>query len=246
MKLQLFLLLAVLIFSCSKPEQREELVSFSTKKVSSQRCIDNACGKVEISYPLAADAESADLINEEIMRQLLVYFHPDKELDNLDSAANDFLDSYEEFKTEFPDAPGEWTVELEVKLTYESDSTLSFVFTEFNYSGGAHPNSSVYYLNFDKQTGKSLSREQVVLDQRKMLKLAEEAFREYHEVADGVKLEDDGRFFIPDTGFFLPNAIGYADGKLILSYIPYEIGPYVLGYTDLQFDLKNLEGVVRM
>lgn len=245
MKYQLFVVLSALLFSCSKSTQREEKVTFNTKKISSERCIANNCGKVEISYPVAADAESADLINTEIMRQLLVYFHQDKELDNLDSAANDFLDSYEEFKTEFPDAPGEWTVELEVKLTYESDSTLSFVFTEFNYSGGAHPNSSVYYLNFDKQTGKPLSREQVILDQRKMLGLAEEAFREYHEVADGVKLEDDGRFFIPDTGFFLPNAVGYEDGKLILSYIPYEIGPYVLGYTDLEFSPEEVKGIVR-
>jgi len=246
MKYQLLLVLAVIIFSCSKPEQHEEQLTFSTKTISSERCIDDQCGKVEISYPVAANAETVDEINEAIMGQLLVYFHQDKEFANLDSAANDFLDSYEKFKTEFPDSPGEWTVELDAKLTYESDSTLSVKFTEYNYAGGAHPNSSVYYLNFNKRTGKALSVDQVILDQSKMLELAREAFRKHHEVADGVKLEEDDRFFLPDTGFFLPNAIGYDDGNLMLSYIPYEIGPYVLGYTELTFDLKDLEGIVRL
>ncbi|WP_431012717.1 DUF3298 domain-containing protein, partial [Rahnella sp. PAMC25617] len=57
-------------------------------------------------------------------------------------------------------------------------------------------------------------------------------------------LEEAG-FFLPETGFFLPNAMGYENGKFMLIYIPYEIGPYVMGYTELEFELKDLEGTVR-
>ncbi len=242
----LIIIFSLLFFSCGNATQSEEQLAFTTKTFSSERCVDESCAKVEISWPVAENSDAAAPLNEAIMEQLLVYFHQDKDFVNLDSAAKDYLDSFEEYKTEFPDAPGEWMVELDVKLSYESDSTLSFIFTEFNYSGGAHPNSSVYYLNFDKLTGKSLSVDQVVLDQKKMLKLAEEAFREYHEVEEGGTLEEDGRFFLPDTGFFLPSAMGYEEGKFVLTYNPYEIAPYVMGYTELEFDLKDLEGVVRL
>lgn len=40
--------------------------------------------------------------------------------------------------------------------------------------------------------------------------------------------------------------MGFEDGKFDLTYIPYEIGPYVLGYTELEFGLQDLEGIVRL
>lgn len=242
----LLVLATLFSFACSKPEKIEESLTFSTKTFSSERCVDDNCATVEASWPVAENILADSLINEEIENQLLVYFHQDKDFDNLDSAARDFLDSFEDFRKDFPDAPGGWSIELNVEKSYESDSTLSFKFSEFNFSGGAHPNSSVYYMNFDKQTGEYLSLDRVVLDEQKMLELAEEKFRAYHEVEEGISLEEDGRFFLPETGFFLPNAIGYEDGKFMLTYIPYEIGPYVLGYTELEVDLKDLERIVRV
>ncbi|WP_192348324.1 DUF4163 domain-containing protein [Algoriphagus sp. Y33] len=235
----------VLCFACSKSETREGKLSLSTKTFSSERCVDSDCAKVEASWPVVENISADSILNKKIENQLLVYFHQDKKFDNLDSAANDFLDSYEKFKIDFPGAPGEWKVELEVKLTYESDNILSFKFSEYNFSGGAHPNSSVYYMNFEKLTGESLGVDQVILDKGKMLQLAEAAFRKYHEVEEGVELKNDGRFFLPETGFFLPNAMGYEEGKFILTYIPYEIGPYVLGYTELEFSFEEVKGIVR-
>lgn len=237
----------VLLFVACGGKTTESVASlgFVTKTFSTERCIDGSCGKVEVSYPVAENASIAAQVNESIMGQILLYFNHEKEFDKLDSAANDFLDSYEEFKTDFPEAPGEWSLALEVEVTYESDSTLSVKFSEFNYSGGAHPNSSVYYMNFDKQTGEHLSVDRVILDERKMMELAEAAFRKYHDVEEGVELKDDGRFFLPETGFFLPNAMGYEGGKFVMTYIPYEIGPYVLGYTELEFFPEQVKGIIR-
>ncbi|WP_339877231.1 DUF4163 domain-containing protein [uncultured Algoriphagus sp.] len=245
----LVIIVAFLCVACSKPtkveEQIVEQLDFRTKTFTSERCIDDNCAKVELTWPIAENGAAASSINEEIGRQLLAYFQQDKTYDNLDSAANDYLNSYEEFKSDFPDAPGSWAIEVNVEKSYESDSTLSFKFSEYNFSGGAHPNSSVYYMNFDKTSGEYLSIDRVVLDKSKMLELADQAFRKYHEVEEGIELKDDGRFFLPETGFFLPNAIGYENDKLHLTYIPYEIGPYALGYTELEFELKELEGIMR-
>ncbi|WP_339702236.1 DUF3298 and DUF4163 domain-containing protein [Algoriphagus aquimarinus] len=240
----LVFIVTVLFFACSNSEQSETQLTFIKKTFSAERCIDDNCAKMEVSYPVAENAPAAVQINEGIMGQLLVYFNSEEGFDNLDSAANDFMDSYEEFKTDFPDAPGGWFAELEVELTYESDSTLSFKFTDYNFYGGAHPNSSIYYMNFDKQSGEYLSLDRMILDEDKMLELVEKAFRKHHEVAEGKSLEEAG-FFLPETGFFLPNAMGYEDEKFHLTYIPYEIGPYVMGYTELEFELQDLEEIVR-
>ena len=240
----LIVIAALLFAGCAEPKQIEEQLSFSTKTFSSQRCVDDNCAEVKLSWPVAENVPAASLINEEIRLRLLTYFQQDKTYVNLDSAANDYLDSYENFKADFPDAPGGWSIEVNVEKSYESDSTLSFKFSGFDFSGGAHPNSSINYMNFDKQTGEYLSLDRVVLDESKMLAMAEQAFRKHHEVEDEKPLEDAG-FFLPETGFFLPNAIGYEDEKFLLTYIPYEIGPYVLGYTELEFELKDLVGIVR-
>ena len=85
-----------------------------------------------------------------------------------------------------------------------------------------------------------------MLDQQKMKVLAELAFRAFNEVDEGKSLAEDGRFFLPEAGFFLPNSMGFKDGKFHLIYNPYEIGPYVMGYTDLEFTLEEVRGLVRM
>lgn len=140
----LVFIVTVLFLACSNSEQSETQLTFIKKTLSAERCIDDNCAKVEASYPVAENAPAAVQINEGIMGQLLVYFNSEEGFDNLDSAANDFMDSYEEFKTDFPEAPGGWFAELEV--TYESDSTLSFKFTDYNFYSGEHPNSSVHSI----------------------------------------------------------------------------------------------------
>jgi hypothetical protein len=64
-------------------------------------------------------------------------------------------------------------------------------------------------------------------------------------VPANVRLEDDDRFFLPETGFFLANAMGFQDGNFWIVYVPYEIGPYAMGYTYLEFTKEELGGLVR-
>ncbi|MEB2786326.1 DUF4163 domain-containing protein [Algoriphagus persicinus] len=112
----------------------------------------------------------------------MAYFQSDSVGSDLTQRADIFLNSYKEFKEDFPEAPGAWVVEVEAEVSYESEETISIFFTEYNFSGGAHPNSSRYYLSFDRNTGQYLRLDRVILDQNKMLALAELAFRNYHDV----------------------------------------------------------------
>lgn len=235
-------------FSCSEPKPvsvvEETELTFSTQEFIKNTCVGESCASVSFTWPLANGNDIASKINEAIDQQLLVYFGRDTIAPTLEENAQLYLNSYEDFVAQFPDSPGGWSIEVNAKVSYESDSLLSIFFTEFNNSGGAHPNSSQFFMNFDKITGEYLNSGRVVFDSAKLLEKAEIAFRKHHEVSEGKSLEEQG-FFLPETGFFLPAAMGYKDGKFVLIYIPYEIGPYVIGYTELEFTPEELRGIVR-
>lgn len=244
-----FIVAVLVFFSCAEPKsvpvvEEETVLTFSTQEFVKNTCIGKSCASVSFTWPLAKGSDIADRINEAINKQLLVYFYSDSVAPTFEGQAQLYLNSYEDFVNKFPDSPGGWSIEVSAKVSYESDSLLSIFFSEFNFSGGAHPNSSQYFMNFDKITGEYLSSGRVVLDSVKLLQKAEIAFRKFHEVPEGKSLEEQG-FFLPETGFFLPGAMGYKDGKFWLIYIPYEIGPYVIGYTELEFTPEELEGIVR-
>jgi hypothetical protein len=150
-----------------------------------------------------------------------------------------------EFRKSFEDVSQEWEIEVMGKVVFESEKLLTVRFSNYWFTGGAHPNSSVAYLNFDLgQGGKLLTPDELLMDKEKLLALAERKFKEIHDVSGELALEDDERFFLPESGFFLPAAMGFENGEWVMLYNPYEIGPYVMGYTELRFGRDEIKGVV--
>lgn len=249
MKILSFVILVVMI-SCAQKSGFEEstvdpTLSFRTETVVRESCVGENCAKLRLSWPVASGPAAADKINQYIRDQMSLFVQTGEDAALLDTMIVAYFRSFDEFKSDFPDSYGGWEIEVEAKVSYQSDRTLSIYFSQFSYLGGAHPNSAVSFLNMDPKSGEALSLDQLVLDENSLLKLSEQKFREYHEVEEGLSLSEDGRFFLPETGFFLANAIGFKDGKFWVIYIPYEIGPYVMGSTELDFSKEELSGVVR-
>lgn len=247
---KLILLFFVVAISCTpKPESaisntEEELV-FKTKSITKEVCVEENCAKLSLSWPVASGPTAAEKINAAIQDQVTLFVQTGEEIAPLDTLIEDYFRTYKEFKADFPDSHGGWEIEGEGEVTYHSDSILSIYFSQFSFLGGAHPNSSVSFLNFDAVSGEVLSDEHLILDEFALFQRAEKKFREFHEVADGTSIAEDGRFFLPETGFFLANAMGFKDGKFWVIYVPYEIGPYAMGYTELEFTPEELSGIIR-
>lgn len=249
----IFGMVVLVLISCGKKESKIESgitenfeLTFRTDSLVKESCVGENCAKLRLVWPIAEDDHQAEQINKAVEDQLsfLMQYGEDTMV-SLDSMVQDFFTSFQAFKAEFPDSYGGWEIEAEGSVSYQSDSTISVYFTQYNFLGGAHPNSLVTFLNFDSRTGEYLSTDRLILDETKLFNLAEQKFREYHEVEEEKSLEDDGRFFLPETGFFLANAMGFRDGKFQIVYVPYEIGPYVLGYTELEFTREELGDAVR-
>lgn len=247
--LALFFFVLSLISCASKTEKLTEVeetpLSFRTETLEKETCVGENCAKLKLSWPIALGAVAADKINQAIDGQMSFLMQNGEDIAPMDTMIAQYFRSFEEFKREFPDSYGGWEIEATGEVTYQSDSTLSVYFTQFNFMGGAHPNSMVSFLNFDPKTGEALSTDRVILDQKDVFSLAEQKFSQFHEVEEGVSLAEDGRFFLPETGFFLANAIGFKDDKFWVIYVPYEIGPYAMGYTELAFTKAELGKMVR-
>lgn len=242
----LFLTLA----SCTSKETSQEIeietpLTFRTETLEKESCVGENCAKLKLSWPVASGNEAASKINLAIEEKMSFMVQTGEDLAPLDSMIAMYFRSFEAFKKEIPDSYGGWEIEATAEVSYVSDSTLSIYFSQFSFLGGAHPNSTVSFLNFDPNTGDALSDDRVILNETEFFNLVEMKFTEYHEVEKGVNLVDDGRFFLPETGFFLANAMGFKDDKFWVIYVPYEIGPYVLGYTELEFSKEELGKMVR-
>jgi hypothetical protein len=242
----LFIFLAWM--SCEEKAKEPIQVSGLTYRLDSlveQRCVGANCASLSLRWPVIEGGEQADRINLMIRESLESMIQIGEELLPLDSARKNYFRSFEEFKAEFPDSHGGWEIEVDAQVTYQSDSTLSIVFPWMSFLGGAHPNHGKSYMNFDVSTGDYLSSDRLILDEAGLLALAQQKFRQFHHVKEGLCLEEDGRFFLPETGFFLANAMGFQEGKFWVVYIPYEIGPYAMGYTELEFSKAELPKMVR-
>lgn len=250
MRILVFFVLIILTSSCtSKPARQETAIetslSFRTETLEKESCVGENCAKLKLFWPVASGNEAADKINLAIEEKMSLMVQTGENLAPLDSMIAMYFQSFEAFKKDIPDSYGGWEIEVSAEVSYESDSTLSIYFSQFSFLGGAHPNSAVSFLNFDPKTGEALSNDRLILDETQFFNLTEMKFSEYHEVEKGVNLVDDGRFFLPETGFFLANAMGFKDNKFWVIYVPYEIGPYVLGYTELGFSKEELGQMVR-
>ena len=253
----LILLLLVVAFACDLKSKNSATLpdnsvspqgnslTFRADSLSKEVCVGGNCATLRLIWPEASGTKAAEKINPVIRDQMALLIQTGEDSAPLDTLIQDFFTSFQDFKGEFPDASGGWEIEAEGQVSYQSDSTLSVRFSQFNFLGGAHPNSSVSFLNFDPRTGEFLGDDQVILDKSVFVEKVEQKFRAFHQVAEGVSLQEDGRFFLPETGFFVANAKGFEDGKFWVIYQPYEIGPYVLGYTELEFSKEELRGVVR-
>lgn len=241
------LLFAILLYSCHPGKIESDSLVFEQKSFEKEACIENECAGVKLSYPFfMGDDETASVLNTHVEQQLVMFLNVGErqEVVPLDFAVSAFLESYIAFKKDF-DSPQEWEISVDSKVTYQGQKLISIVFDSFSFTGGAHPNSYRMYLNFDLSDNSILKNEELILDEKALLLLAEAKFRDYHEVPQNVSLEEDGSFFLEnDTDFFLPAAMGFEGEEFVMLYNPYEIGPYVMGLTVLRFTKEEIKGKV--
>lgn len=155
-----------------------------------------------------------------------------------------FEKNYNDFKKDFPDAPGCWEVELHGDTVMTTPKMLFYQLDHYSFTGGAHPNSFTSYHAFDAKTGKEVEMKSFVADSVALLSLVEKKFRELEKLTPEVDLEDAG-YFLANHKFFMPANYVFTPEGVLFYYNPYEIAAYARGAIDFTIPYDELKGIVR-
>ena len=247
MRKPFWVLVFIAAFSCN-PSISNSL-EFELKEFHQKACHDLNCSEVNLKFPVfVQENETSGILNNLIEERIIKIIDVNEEIkaSKIEEAATNFLNSYINFMDNFQ-SNQEWEIDITFKVLFENVKLISFVVETYSFTGGAHPNSYRQYLNFDKIENQVVENEALILDRSELLSLVESKFRKIHEIEEGVTLRETGMFFLEkDSIFFLPATIGFEKDSLVLYYNPYEIGPYVMGGTEIKFAKEELTGVVNL
>lgn len=228
------------------------LVLFSCKKdipltFSKQHIETTEHAIVDINYPKAEGNKTvADRINGTLENFLANEINmseaPEQDLSLSDAVIN-FDNEYKSFQDDFSDTTQQWEALIESEVTYLSDNVICVAVNSYLDTGGAHGNSHVSFLSFDKNTGLLLKTKDIIND--------EDAFKElvkpYFDKATLALSEEntvEDLFFGED--FQLPENIGFGEDGIILLYNVYEIASYSQGITEFSIPYETAKPYLKI
>lgn len=249
-RILLFVAISLTFASCKndKTEDTEtETLVFKTKTYSKKTalpCKTELCAEVNISVPEASNIPVvADSINKKIFNTVrgIVYFgEKPSNGKNYEEVMTAFINSYDQMKEEYTDERPGWEAQISGKVDYSSENILNITLNNYTYTGGAHGYEGIRSLIFDKKTGKSLERNDIIKDTVNFKIMAEKKFREKFKIPAGKPINSTGLMFIKDV-FELPQTFFFTNKGLLLYYNTYEIASYVDGPKDLLIPYNELE-----
>lgn len=224
--------------------------SYELRSPSCENEDEMQCAEVKMKFYKARNGEEQvrQKINDKIEAVLAeMFFLLDDEVEkrkDFKVAAQSFIDDYENFIKDEKESGfiTPYQNETECEILYESPELVCFSFFNYNYTGGAHPNSFMRLVNFDKKTGEVISANQILKDKTAIAPLAEKVVKDQYKVDHDQTLKDFGFYYEGDI-FPVNNNIGILEDSLIFQYDPYEIGPYALGHVSFKIaksEIKDL------
>lgn len=230
-KISLLLSVFFILFSC----QKDVPLTFKYQSIEKK---ENAI--VEINYPKAEGKDDIakkinSILENFLANEINMNETPDKDL-TLEEAIKGFDLEYTSFEEDFSDSTQQWEAVIESEVTYESKNLICISVNSYLDTGGAHGNSHVTFLNFDKKTGALLKQKDIITEMQAFKNFVEPYFKKATQpLTDEDSIEDP--FY--GQGFQLPENIGFAESGIILLYNVYEIASYAQGITEFRIPYET-------
>ena len=137
---------------------------------------------------------------------------------------------------------------LSAKVTRLDDNMLSILYSDVNYTGGAHGSYGSFGYTFDMQSGEMLSLEKLSSDPAGLTEYLVQTMLDIAAADPGFPVEDS---FLPAGGReeafrnLLREGAWYfdRDGLVIFSTL-YELGPYAAGIAEFPIPYEKLAGKI--
>ncbi len=170
----------------------------------------------------------------------------------LRAVSDTFLQNYRQVTTEYIKGGGtlrpsfNWNATAHMALTCNAGGLISLVYTQYQYTGGAHGLQSVSCLVVDVNKGRVVRLADLFTAgyEKQLIEQLEKEFRREYDIPEGEPLNgENGLLFDPHlpvtSNFYLTKeGIGFV-------YNPYEVAPYVVGEINLFLPFSSLKGLLR-
>lgn len=247
-----FLILSVLYYSCSKEMEKVAPVSFDMKtfRVESKggcKADTLQCAYFEVTYPefSGLDTTVVNVIRQK-MDAAVSLGNPESQGQSMRQIGQIFIQDYDDFKSEIPEAFGGWHYKAEILVEVLTDSLLSLSVHDEYYTGGAHGGSGVYFININPKTGEEFTLDNLLKPDYTdaLTLLGNREFREARELADTASLSET-YFEFPENEFELNKNYGFKNEGIVFYYNNYEIAPYAAGPTEVLIPYSDLREWIR-
>lgn len=232
--------IAGLVMACKGTENESQKLAFETKTYESKTKIVDL--KLSVDFPTSGNAVLTNAIAEYVSEALgntLAGNTYAGDVANADSLLNHYgtavKDSLTAWHEGMPDDM-QYVFTTTVKKAYETDSYVTLVTNNEQYTGGAHGMTTESGMTFRKSDGRRLGLEMFVnLQSDELHQLTKEGLKEYFKSC-GETVNTDKELkemlFIDDDVNFLPypKQPPYLTTEgVTFEYQPYEIAPYAAG-----------------
>lgn len=236
------LLFSVLFTACNSTIKEPLVLEIDQSTLT--ECETAACPQVSVQYityngkPKKVQAIN-DSINHFIIGSLYLGDPAAKPIAKTPKEAiQGFIKNYWRDTSEFPEI-NEYEAEVSISESFRSKEILTLTMSQYSYIGGAHGYATVAYKNFDIKTGNVITNKQLIKDLDAVTALAENKLREDYKLPKSDQINSSIFWFEDDT-FYLSNAVGIENEKLVIHYNPYDIASYADGSIDIELPLKEV------
>lgn len=238
----------------SDPELPEAAYTMYTFERKSPSCATDSsrCAVFKAEFPILrseiAGPNTANTINATVRREVVYasgLANPEEgpSVQSLEDQCTRFFNDYQEYLSFAEMSTMPWSMETMGKVIHQSPEIWNVALENYQFTGGAHPNTHTVFLNFDLDSGQLLDWADVLADSLGFVHLAEAAFREVWDIADDANLDEAGFFW--GESFHPPANFSLEEKGLRLYYNTYEIAPYALGPTDYILPYDQLQEVLK-
>ena len=247
------LIFCIFLFTCQNNHRDEgneiHTIPVATKKFSSKSipCPDSlmSCAEVEMNVPFIQDHPSAELINEIILKELSILMEnlpPDlNSIQDIPTIIDSFISQHKSFSKDL-DYPQLWSFKMNFDILENNNNSLSILLNTDIYTGGAHPLNELRILTFNPASGKKIIFSDILKEEKLLKNLIVQEFRRKRNLSEADKLTDEGFY---SNEWPLPNNFALLTQGLYIVYNAYEIGPYVLGSTEMLIPIDAIKPLLK-
>ena len=226
-----------LLCSCG----RDENLTFQTEQYSNTA--GNNCSEIRLELPKAGENRKiGKTINNALKEEVISILAYDDELSasTIQEAIASFDNGFNDLRRMFPDETIPWEAKIEGEIFFENKELLTIGLRSYIFTGGAHGYGSTRFLNFDKNSGEELERNEIFKNRDQFEEFVEMKFRLQESIPNEGPINSTG-FMFERNVFYLPENIGFTEEGLKLLYNPYEVASYADGVIELTLPYSEVK-----